>query len=783
MPDTTLLDGDVVVNAVRYPLASDVSRDRPGLAWWRNEYDPQREGQLNQLVRASWPHGWPGGIGESIRENRNSDGVGFSYNWDTSSYGVARPRSRRMFRALNSALLDPDKPAYRFERASPASADTDFFLYFGCQRYLFKVAVSKTEGGNVQAVVQEKDFGAGAAFGQATEFETEVQVPLGETVVFQSLTTVQPRLRQAWYYDGATYADDTAALEVPFGSAVTLLSAAASFHYWGCNATWTRLGVDIVTAGAGATVSYQYWNGAWAALTVTDGTTNFTVDGEIFWTAPGDWVSTTVNGVAGFYIRAVPSGVFGTAPTAAWAAPADTFTAAGAGVFATHFATIQDGSTAKIARSYSTNLVALAATAPRVAGNWGAGAEVGDTSTVITGLAESGVNLYTAKEKNLYVFSSTGASYPVFPNLQGVGDSINGRGVVAVPGTDICIYNHTSGIWRVAAGMLERIDVEAVRSLPSEIDSISSVGLPFRGRYRDLAVCGQWLYALLESPDANGAPFTYLMCAKLAERMIWFSIAVVGTGATFRATGLGWDSRYNLWLLNNDGGTVTSAIYGFQLAPDGAPPPRAGFGGLYGDVSTTYTLALPEDDFGYPWTIKQMLRFLVYGDNFSADAPLQCQIARDAGGTENVGATITDGSRTVTARYWTAGTNDTGYRTRPTLNLVTTANYVPSATADPRLLAVEVEAILRPDLAERVQFIVDTSRDYSNGALPLYPPAQMRANFHALAEGVASVTATDPRGTALVLNIVRVVDLLIWYDAMGEAQYLLEVTAQERIAA
>lgn len=82
-------------------------------------------------------------------------------------------------------------------------------------------------------------------------------------------------------------------------------------YFFGHQEEFTRLKLDISTAlaqSSAPTITWQYWNGAWVALSgVVDGTSGFENTGEniVSWTAPGDWATTTVNGQGPlFYVRA-----------------------------------------------------------------------------------------------------------------------------------------------------------------------------------------------------------------------------------------------------------------------------------------------------------------------------------------------------------------------------------------------------------------------------------------------------------------------------------------------
>lgn len=64
--------------------------------------------------------------------------------------------------------------------------------------------------------------------------------------------------------------------------------------YLGSNVPWRGLAVDVdATNSVASVLTADYWNGAWTALVITDGTisaaTTFAVDGNITWTVPTDW--------------------------------------------------------------------------------------------------------------------------------------------------------------------------------------------------------------------------------------------------------------------------------------------------------------------------------------------------------------------------------------------------------------------------------------------------------------------------------------------------------------
>ena len=77
--------------------------------------------------------------------------------------------------------------------------------------------------------------------------------------------------------------------------------------YWGHpTAAWTMLGFYYHTAGSYGAHTWEYWNGsAWTSFTPQyDGTAGFTTHGYVVFGTLASWASTTVNGQAGFYVRA-----------------------------------------------------------------------------------------------------------------------------------------------------------------------------------------------------------------------------------------------------------------------------------------------------------------------------------------------------------------------------------------------------------------------------------------------------------------------------------------------
>jgi hypothetical protein len=115
-----------------------------------------------------------------------------------------------------------------------------------------------------------------------------------------------------WYQNGS-YGTETTAAQNATANDMHLLAAAPVLqdaYYFGFNYLWDELLLNIGTSGAGTwVITWEYWNGAWTALSgVTDHTNAFkaaTGIQTVTWTRPGDWATTTINSVGPMYfIRA-----------------------------------------------------------------------------------------------------------------------------------------------------------------------------------------------------------------------------------------------------------------------------------------------------------------------------------------------------------------------------------------------------------------------------------------------------------------------------------------------
>jgi hypothetical protein len=67
------------------------------------------------------------------------------------------------------------------------------------------------------------------------------------------------------------------------------------------------------SAATSYTITWEYWDGSWSALTTQDGTSQLSQVGlnAVVWEPPSDWATTAINGVTGYWVRARLSALTG----------------------------------------------------------------------------------------------------------------------------------------------------------------------------------------------------------------------------------------------------------------------------------------------------------------------------------------------------------------------------------------------------------------------------------------------------------------------------------------
>ena len=124
-------------------------------------------------------------------------------------------------------------------------------------------------------------------------------------------------LTDVYYYDasGPAWSANLMDAALPFAF-LPAVPAVGDIVYYGIDTSIADSGPfcsivhDIGTAQNDLTIIWEYWNGAWVALTEQDGTAKsgdaFDTTGvnSVHWRVPSDWATTAVNGITGYWVRA-----------------------------------------------------------------------------------------------------------------------------------------------------------------------------------------------------------------------------------------------------------------------------------------------------------------------------------------------------------------------------------------------------------------------------------------------------------------------------------------------
>lgn len=122
--------------------------------------------------------------------------------------------------------------------------------------------------------------------------------------------------------DGSDTDYTNAARESTGSDDVILLPAVPAVNdafYYGGIATFGELLINVTAAGDTYVLTWEYWNGAWTTISVTDNTNSYTTLGwnKVTFTVPDDWATTTFATFGPFYyIRARATTGGGTQPKA-----------------------------------------------------------------------------------------------------------------------------------------------------------------------------------------------------------------------------------------------------------------------------------------------------------------------------------------------------------------------------------------------------------------------------------------------------------------------------------
>lgn len=449
----------------------------------------------------------------------------------------------------------------------------------------------------------------------------------------------------------------------------------------------------------------------------------------------------------------------------------NTFTAASGSMRSLAFSTTMDSLTPKLARAYSVNQVALAATGPLTAANWASGFSVGGTDGTIKALAESGVFLFVGKDDNLYAFvSSTGVTQPLLNISGGKAVSRSGLGTIALPSTELVVYNHSSG-FHLAEGT-SMLMGRGLDGMPTMTDVPGLTLEPYRADIYETAAEGNWVaHVARVVSGASTRSFVFIGDIRTLmgapDNFVWHCVAVEDSwirGLKITSTKM---------LLYTYNGKLAHRQLGSDGSPDAGPaaPGR-------GNASTTSIIVGEATDYGLSFHTKQLREARVLTQGAHSSIPLQIKVMRDGGSEENVGATVeTDGTNGVTSRFLTSGSSDQHTRIQPVLSTTTTAGYDPTLR-DLRVMGLELDAMVLPDRAGWYRIICRPGLPYSSGVDPLYDAKTGRDRLLAL-EGAADVLAVDADGQSIRLHVVQALDrgAHLWANGIF---YEVELIGRER---
>lgn len=118
---------------------------------------------------------------------------------------------------------------------------------------------------------------------------------------------------QGYNANTAAYLDESADINSATANDVALVPKQATTQgdcmYFGDDEKFRGVKLNVGTAGvySNMTVNWEFWNGAWTAISgITDGTNGFTTSGtnDIYFAEPSGWDTYAVNGSTKFWIRA-----------------------------------------------------------------------------------------------------------------------------------------------------------------------------------------------------------------------------------------------------------------------------------------------------------------------------------------------------------------------------------------------------------------------------------------------------------------------------------------------
>jgi hypothetical protein len=347
---------------------------------------------------------------------------------------------------------------------------------------------------------------------------------------------------------------------------------------------------------------------------------------------------------------------------------------------ALHFTTFQDGATAKLARGQATPVVDFADTNPETAAEWGEDYETGDSGQTIRAMVEGPDGLlYVSTDVNLYRGDGEGNFYGLNPFVnKGKPSTTNGLGTwVSAP---YIFWPHESGlqVFDVRSDDWNRVSLDDI----PWFREVGNITAPVGYRARHGVSIGDWNYWICNGGDDSGpgriiGGYPRKRIGGAGISWVWHSIYY---SSTAELALLYVDSAKKLWWVEMNGTSNVTAF--MQLNADGSP---RSISANRGAASKTYTWYGPDLDFGKPDKLKQFRAWDVQhnmASGGSAYIQYQNKVYIDEGSATSVDSAVSGSDAWAqTTSEWTVGTNDTGYRLRPSRVFTTGGSYV--NTGDP----------------------------------------------------------------------------------------------------
>jgi uncharacterized phage protein gp47/JayE len=172
-------------------------------------------------------------------------------------------------------------------------------------------AAAIDNGQDAQTTAQQQAaFGAAVLALQQASGPALVKAAIGVSGIAQAAVVENPATVNLTITSGGAVTDNSDEANLPWGAPYPAFAASPTVgdaFVIGADTIFTSAWIRLDVNGSGLTGSWQYWNGAWTALTATDGTSGLSQSGSLSFTAPSDWVQTILGGYQGYFVRFVLS--------------------------------------------------------------------------------------------------------------------------------------------------------------------------------------------------------------------------------------------------------------------------------------------------------------------------------------------------------------------------------------------------------------------------------------------------------------------------------------------